>query len=118
MVVSACPPKFIFAPLTNRLPVTVSRNGPTPMLLGLTALNTGVGFTSVIVADAFLLGSATLVAVTVTVLGVGTIPGASRCRKSRQGLCNRLWRFRCPELLTVQVTAVLMTGNCSGEILR
>ena len=37
IVVSACPPKFIFAPLTNRLPVTVSMNGPTPMLLGLTA---------------------------------------------------------------------------------
>jgi hypothetical protein len=77
MVVSACPAKFTFAPLTNLLPVTVSMNGPTPMLLGFTALNTGVGFTSVIVADAFLEGSATLVAVIVIVFGLGTTPGGA-----------------------------------------
>ena len=75
IVVSGCPPKLTLEPFTNPVPVTVSMNAPTPMLVGLTDVNTGLGFTMVMVPETFLVGSATLVAVIVTVLGFGTIPG-------------------------------------------
>ena len=48
---------------------------PTPMLAGFTAVTVGDGFTSVTVAEEDFVGSATLVAATVTALGFGTLAG-------------------------------------------
>ena len=62
--------------LTNPVPPTVMVNAPTPRLEGLTELTTGMGLTSVTVAEANFVGSAALVAVMVMLLGFGTLAGA------------------------------------------
>jgi hypothetical protein len=60
------------------VPVTVSVVFPLPALMaaGEMLLTTGAGFTMVSDAAADCAGSATLAAVTVTVFGDGTTPGA------------------------------------------
>ena len=77
-VVNTCPPKFTVAPLTNLLPVTVSKNPPTPMLFGLIPVKTGIGFCKVTALVPCFVASAALVAamVIVIVFGFGSVAGA------------------------------------------
>src|SRR3979490_1164657 len=74
--VPAWPPKFTVDPLTNPLPVTAIWNRPTPMLLGLIAVNTGSGFYSVTALLPCFGASAALVAVIVIAFGLGSAIGA------------------------------------------
>ena len=63
------------------VPVTVAVKGPTlavgtEALVGLMLIKTAVATTTVTLAEADLVGSATLVAVTLSVAGEGTLAGA------------------------------------------
>ena len=75
-VASACPPKLITDPETNPVPLTVMLKPPTPMLEGLSEVSVTAGLSTVTVAELDFVESATLVAVIVTVFGLGTIAGA------------------------------------------
>jgi hypothetical protein len=77
-VASPVPPNSTTDCGANPVPVTVSVVFPLPAftVAGEIALTTGPGFTRVTEADADCVASATLVAVTVTVLGEGSVLGA------------------------------------------
>jgi len=75
VVGSAVPPKDTTAPDVNPAPLTVSVNGPAGNDGGLTEVIDGSG-TTVTAADPLAVGTATLVARTVTTLGLGTAAGA------------------------------------------
>ena len=76
VVPSAEPPKETCAPFTKWLPLTVSVNEPAVKVEGLTPLMAGVGFHNVTVLDALTLESCTDVTLTVTLFGLGSVPGA------------------------------------------
>ena len=58
------------------MPVTVREKLPVPMLAGFVPVSVGVGFIRVTALEADLEVSATLVAVIVTVFGLGRVVGA------------------------------------------
>jgi hypothetical protein len=60
----------------NPLPFNVSEKAPGAIVVGLTDVSTGTGFSSVTAPFPDLVASAALVAVTVIVLGVGKLAGA------------------------------------------
>ena len=76
VVASAEPPKETCAPFTKWLPLTVNVNAPAVKVEGLTLLMAGVGFHNVTALDALTLESCTDVTLTVTVFGLGSVPGA------------------------------------------
>ena len=76
VVVRNWPPKTTTAPLTNFEPVAVNVKLPTLTVAGATVVRTGTGFKMVAAPDATARLSATLVAVTFTGLGFGTLAGA------------------------------------------
>src|SRR5579863_5677468 len=77
VVESGVVPRFTVDPGVKPVPFTVIANCMlTVRMVGVTPLITGRGFSSVIVALADLVGSSTLVAVRVMVLGVGKVSGA------------------------------------------
>jgi hypothetical protein len=73
--VSAVVPNITFAPLTNLLPETTSVNEPSPIVVGLIAVRTGIGFRSVTVLVPTMDGFSWLVARTETVFGFGKVAG-------------------------------------------
>jgi hypothetical protein len=76
VVVSAVPPRRTWALDTNLLPVTVREKLPVPMLAGLMPISAGVGFMSVTALEPLAELDAELVALIVTVLGLGRDAGA------------------------------------------
>jgi hypothetical protein len=76
VVFIATPAKRIWAPVTNPVPVTVREIGPIEKMLGTTELITGAGFNNETVLVAVALASAELMALTVTVFGLGRVAGA------------------------------------------
>ena len=75
MVGSGTPPTIATAPATKPLPFSVMVNEPTGRFAGWTDASVGYGFNSVTVALAETVRSALLVAVTVTVFGLGMAAG-------------------------------------------
>ena len=73
VVAKAVPPNITVDPLTKFAPLTVSEKFPTGRRVGLTDCGAGIGFSRFtgLVAESLL--SATLVALTVTELGVGRV---------------------------------------------
>jgi hypothetical protein len=70
-------PRFTMEPGVNPVPFTVISNTVFAVyVVGVTLVITGIGFSSVTVALLDFVGSSTLVAVTVTVFGVGKVRGA------------------------------------------
>jgi hypothetical protein len=65
------PPLITWAPGTKPLPFTVIENGPTGTEAGITEATAGYGFRIVTVTLVDVAGLAVLVAVTLTVLGLG-----------------------------------------------
>src|SRR5688500_3537866 len=75
VVASGAPPNDTTAPDVNPAPLTVSVNGPAGNDVGLTEVIDGSGST-VTAADPLAVGTASLVARTVTTFGLGTAEGA------------------------------------------
>jgi hypothetical protein len=71
VVVSGEPPRRTWAPDTNLLPVTVRLKFPVPMLAGLMPVRAGVGFMRVTALEPLAELDAELVALIVTVFGLG-----------------------------------------------
>ena len=69
------PPLITWAPGTKPLPFTVIEYAPTGTLVGFTEASVGYGFGIVTVTLADVVGLAVLVAVKVTVLGLGRVAG-------------------------------------------
>jgi hypothetical protein len=76
VVVSGVVPSSTCAPDTKLLPVMVSEKLPVPTLAGFVPLRTGVGLSSVTALEAVAELVATLLAVTVSALGLGIDAGA------------------------------------------
>src|SRR5215469_4647469 len=77
VVVSGCVPKFTTDPFTNPVPVSVKlKRSPITINVGVTLVSTGTALPRVMEALPEAVVSATLVAVTVIVLGFGRIVGA------------------------------------------
>jgi len=76
LVVSAVVPRKAWDPVRKFVPVIVSENVPVPILAGFVPTSVGVGFMSVTALEALAEVEAALVAVTVTVFGVGRDAGA------------------------------------------
>ena len=77
VVLSAMVPRFTMDPGVKPVPLTVISNCVFAVsIVGVTLLITGIAFSRVAVALSDRVGSSTLVAVTVTVFGVGKVRGA------------------------------------------
>jgi hypothetical protein len=76
VVVSGVLPNSTCAPETKFVPLTVRLKLPVPMLAGFVPASVGVGFISVTALEALAELGAALVAVTVTVFGLGSEDGA------------------------------------------
>src|ERR1700722_17120599 len=76
VVVSVCPPNDTVEFFTNPLPASVNENVPAVIEEGATEVRTGIGFWRVTALVPCCVVSAVLVAVIVTVLGVGRAVGA------------------------------------------
>jgi hypothetical protein len=76
VVVNGCPPKVTVDVLIKPLPVKVSEKEPGAIVFGLTDVSVGTGFSSATAPFPDFVVSATLVAVTVIVLGLGKFTGA------------------------------------------
>jgi len=76
VVLSAVAPRKTCDPARKFVPVIVSEKLPVPMLAGLVPTSVGVGFMSVTTPEALAEVAAALVAVMVTVFGVGSAEGA------------------------------------------
>src|SRR5215469_6424482 len=76
VVLNCTVPRFTMDPAVKPVPFTVISDCTFAVrIVGVTLLMTGIGFSSVTVALPDFVGSSTLVAVTVTVLGVGKVRG-------------------------------------------
>src|ERR1700730_4845800 len=75
VVTSGEPANSTCAPWTKLAPFIVSAKAPTAVVCGAILPRTGIGFSSVTVALAETFGSAPLAAFTVTVFGLGKLPG-------------------------------------------
>ena len=76
VVVSGVVPNRTCAPETKFIPVRVRLKLPVPMLAGFVPTSVGVGFISITALEALAELVAALVAVTVTVFGLGSEDGA------------------------------------------
>ena len=76
VVLSGVVPNRTCAPETKFIPVRVTLKLPVPMLAGFVPTSVGVGFISITALEALAELVAALVAVTVTVFGLGSEDGA------------------------------------------
>ncbi len=114
VVVRATPARATCAPLTKLLPMTVRVKLPPFTVDGEMLLKIGTGFSRVTTALALAVGSAALVAATVTVFGAGNVWGAKYIPPE---LIVPVEEFPLATPFTDQVTAVLLvpvtdTVNC------
>jgi len=76
VVVSVVAPKRTCAPETKLVPETAREKLPVSMLAGFVPISVGVGFIKVTALEAVAEVEAALVALTVTLLGLGSVDGA------------------------------------------